>query len=180
MAKNDNAHAIRFADSLRAVGGDNEAETFAGLYPLSKSADIEKKFQWAQNVCAYLEERFDAETIIRIRKDCRCNDGSSIAKKLLKYWKASDSTEQFVEAFNQKETFAALEYIAENRIRFCYPECYCACVKRVPGSLPKTWCYCTMGNAEGIFRVVFGESARVSLIETIKSGAARCVMEVEW
>ena len=180
MAKNDNAHAVRFTDSLRVHAGENCAEEFAQMYPLSKSADIDKKFKWAQNVCSYLEENFGTEKIIEIRKDCRCNDGSSIAKKLLKYWSAADSTAQFVDAFNQKETFAFLEYMTENKIRFCYPECYCACVKRVPETLSKTWCYCTLGNAEAIFRAVFGENVTVSLIESIKSGAERCTIEVEW
>ncbi len=180
MSRNDNAHALRLAESLRTNAGESCAEKFAELHPLSKSADIDKKFMWAQDVCGFLEENFDEETIVKIRKACRCNDGSSIAKKLLKYWKAAHSTERFVDSFNLKETFAAMEYIAENKIRFCYPECYCACVKRVPEQISKAWCYCTLGNAEGIFRAVFGESAKVSLIETIKSGAARCVMEVEW
>lgn len=180
MAKNDNAHSVRLVDSLRANVGQKSAKEFEEKYPLSKSADIEKKYKWAQNVCSYLEDRFDTEKIIEIRKACRCNDGSSIAKKLLKYWKTASSTAQFVEAFNQKETFASLEYIAENKIRFCYPECYCACVKRVPKPLSKTWCYCTLGNAECIFRVVFGENVRVSLLESIKSGAEHCVIEVEW
>ncbi len=180
MAKNDNAHALRFAESLRMYAEDRYAERFAESCPLSKSADIEKKFQWAQDVCGFLEENFDTEKILEIRKDCRCNDGSSIAKKLLKYLKGSDTIEQFAEAFNQKETFAALEYISENKIRFCYPECYCACVKRVPEQLSKTWCYCTVGNAEAIFRAVFGESVTVTLIDSIKAGAERCVLEVEW
>ena len=180
MAKNDNAHAIRFAESLRTYAGVSYAEKFAELYPLSKSADIDKKFMWAQDVCSFLEENFDEETIVKIRRNCRCNDGSSTAKKLLKYWKAADSTGQFVDSFNCKETFASLEYIAENKVRFCYPACYCACVKRVPEQLSKTWCYCTLGNAEEIFRTVFGENVKVSLLETIKLGAERCVMEVEW
>ena len=180
MAKNDNAHALRIAESLRTYAGESCADEFAELHPLSKSADIDKKFMWEQDVCRFLEEYFDEETIVKIRKDCRCNDGSSIAKKLLKYWNTADNTEQFIDLFNRKETFASLEYITENKVRFSYPECYCACVKRVPGQLTKTWCYCTVGNAEAIFRAVFGESVTVTLIESIKSGAERCVLEVEW
>lgn len=180
MAKNDNAHAIRLAESLVKNAGYETAKEFEEKYPLSKSAAIEKKFEWAKNVCSYLEQNFDKDTIIKIRKECRCNDGKSIANKLLKYLNKADSIEGFVNAFNQNETFAFLEYVNDNKILFCYPECYCACVKRVPRGLSETWCYCTLGNAEGIFREVFGKSVTVTFLESIKAGADKCVMEVEW
>lgn len=180
MAKNDNAHSLRLAASLERNVGPAAAAEFEEKYPLSKSADIAKKYEWAKAACHYLEEHFDTDTIVSIRKDCRCNDGKSIAVKLLKYLKKADSIEAFVDLFNQNETFASLEYISDNRILFCYPECYCACVKRVPQGLPKTWCYCTLGNAEGIFSTVFQKDVEVTLLESIKTGADRCVIEVTW
>lgn len=85
MAKNDNAHSVRLAESLERHIGYDIAREFEDNYPLSKSADIEKKYQWAKTICNYLEEHYDTDTIIRIRKECRCNDGKSIASKLLKY-----------------------------------------------------------------------------------------------
>lgn len=92
----------------------------------------------------------------------------------------ADNIKEFVCLFNEKETFACLEYISDNKIQFCYPECYCACVKRVPQELSKTWCYCTLGNAEGIFSNVFKTDVKVTLLESIKTGADKCVIEVEW
>ena len=123
---------------------------------------------------------FDTDTIKTIRKECRCNDGKSIAGKLLKYLNKADSIKGFVDLFNQNETFAFLEYISDNKILFCYPECYCACVKRVPQELSETWCYCTLGNAEGIFSKVFKKDVKVTLLKSIKTGADQCVIEVEW
>lgn len=46
--------------------------------------------------------------------------------------------------------------------------------------MAKTWCYCTLGNAEGIFRNVFQKDVKVSLRESIKSGSDKCVIEVEF
>ena len=66
MAKNDNPHALRFI------------------------ASIEKKFEWAQNICEFLNDTYDDETIKAVRMDC-------------------------------------------------------ACVKRIDQTLPKAWCYCTLG-----------------------------------
>ncbi len=180
MAKNDNAHSVRLVESLNRTAGQDTAKEFEEKYPLSKSAGIEKKFEWAKSACGYLEEHFDTDTIIGIRKACRCNDGKSIANKLLKYLNKADSIEDFVKTFNKNETFAFMEYISDIRILFCYPQCYCACVKRVPRELSKTWCYCTLGNAEGIFSSVFNKEVKVTLLESIKSGADKCVIEVKW
>ena len=180
MPKNDNAHSIRLVESLKKNIGSELADRFEIQYPLSKSATIEKKFDWAQNACTFLEEHLEEQEIIKVRKECRCNDGKSIAKKLLKYLNKAESIEDFVREFNQNETFAALEYISENKLLFCYPECYCACVKRMPENVSRTWCYCTLGNAEGIFQEVFQKDVKVTLKDSIKTGAKQCAIEVEW
>ena len=180
MTKNDNAHSIRLVESLSRNVSCDTAREFGEKYPLSKSANIEKKFEWAKSACDYLEEHFETDTIFKIRKECRCNDGKSIANKILKYLNKAESIKDFVKAFNANETFASLEYISDNKILFCYPECYCACVKRVSQELSKTWCYCTLGNAEGIFNEVFKKEVKVTLLKSIKNGSDRCVIEVEW
>lgn len=180
LMKNDNAHALRMMDGIAQVAGAEEARKFAEALPLSKSAGVEKKYAWAQAACTYLEERFDEAEIRAIRRECRCNDGKSIAEKLLRYMKRNPCLQDFVADFNSHETFASLEYVSENRLLFCYPACYCACVKRMPGELSRTWCACTLGNAEGIFRAVFGEKVRVELLESIKTGGKRCAIQVTW
>lgn len=181
MAKNDHAHSIRLTESIKRHIGNEAAEDFAKEYPLSKSAGIDKKYEWARNTCDFLETHYDLETIITIRKECRCNDGKSIANKLLQYLNKANNIEQFVHAFNEHETFATMEYISDHHIRFSYPQCYCACIKRVPGVLSKTWCYCTLGNAESIFKEVFKQDdIKVTLLESIKTGGNKCVMAVTW
>ena len=37
-----------------------------------------------------------------------------------------------------------------------------------------------LGNAEGIFRELLKKDVKVTLLESIKSGADKCVIEVEW
>lgn len=180
MTKNDNAHSVRLTESLKRNVGAGAAGEFAAQYPLSKSANVDKKYEWARNACQYLERNFDVDTIVRIRKDCSCNDGKSIANKLSKYLRSASSIEEFVDKFNESETFAQMEYKADRHILFCYPVCYCACVKRVPQELSRTWCYCTLGNAEGIFSRVFQKDVEVTLVQSIKTGADRCIIDVKW
>lgn len=132
MPKNDNAHSIRIVNSLRSNLSSTVSKEFENKFPLSKSADIHKKHEWAENICDYIEKNFDTEMIIKIRKECMCNDGKSNARKIMKYLNKADNIKMFVEAFNKKESFAQFEYISEHKIIFCYPECYCSCVKRIP------------------------------------------------
>lgn len=180
MPKNDNAHAIRLVESLKKNNCSELAEQLECQYPLSKSASIEKKFEWAKQACSVLEDNLSEEEIINVRKACICNDGASNAKKLLKYWGKASNAKAFIEEFNQSETFASMEYISENKLLFCYPECYCGCVKRIPENLTKTWCYCTIGFAQSMFGKVFQTDVKVTLTESIKTGASRCAMLVEW
>lgn len=63
MAKNDNPHALRLLESMSKHGKDTEATEFAEATPLAKSADFNKKYEWAQNVCTFLDENFDDETV---------------------------------------------------------------------------------------------------------------------
>lgn len=180
MPKNDNAHSLRLAESLRRHIGPEDALDFEAALPLSKSADAHKKFNWAVSVCTYLEERFDPETILRIRKDCRCNDGKSIADKIALYMKKADSLRQLTEDFNTHETFASLQYLSDRHLRLCYPQCYCACIKRAPGEVTRTWCACTLGNAEAIFQCVLCQPVRATLVESIKTGGSQCVIDIQW
>ena len=180
MPKNDNAHALRLVESLKKNNCSELAEQLENQYPLSKSASIEKKFEWAKQASSFLEDNLEEETIINVRKACICNDGASKAKKLLKYLNKASDIKEFVDAFNKNENFASMEYLAENKLLFCYPECYCGCVKRIPEKLTKTWCYCTIGFAESMFGKVFQTDVKVTLKESIKTGADRCAMLVEW
>ena len=66
MAKNDNPHALRFLESMKKHDMTEAAERFAEEHPLAKSANIEKKFEWAQKVCEFLTEKFDDDTVKKI------------------------------------------------------------------------------------------------------------------
>jgi hypothetical protein len=180
MAKNDNPQLLRMVESLNTVIGNHEGHEFEKNYPLSKSANINKKFEWAKEACEYLEKNYDRDTNMRIREKCICNDGKATVNTLLKYLKETDSISEFVDRFNEKESFASLEYIHNSKLMFCYPECYCSCVKRVKEQLPETWCFCTLGYAKKVFSKVFGKEVKAELVESIKMGNQRCAVSIEW
>lgn len=176
MAKNDNAHALRFYDCLTRL--DEEAAIdFAGEHPLSKSADYRKKFDWARAQCEFLEGRFSPEAIADIRAGCHCEAGAAMAARMRGYLAKAGDMAEFARIFNEKEKSVKLEAV-EGGLLFIYPECYCACVKRVPEPISRTWCLCTLGHVRGLFSQVLGREPEVELLETVKSGGERCVVKV--
>lgn len=177
MPKNDNAHALRFYDSLAQLD-QKAAGQFAEEHPLSKSADFQKKFAWAKAQCEFLEGRFSPEEIAQVRARCRCEDGKSLAARMRGYLdKAGENLDEFAALHNAKEAYGRLE-AAEDGLLLIYPQCYCSCVKRVEEPISKTWCLCTLGHAKSLFSAVFGKSVEAELLETVKSGGARCVIKV--
>ncbi|HKM34302.1 MAG TPA: DUF6144 family protein [Lachnospiraceae bacterium] len=177
---NKNPHLIRMTDNIRKVAGEEKAKEFEENYPLSQSANIQKKYEWAKKACEFLEENCDDDTIREIREGCICFDGKSVATKMIQYKDKTQDIAAFAKMFNEKESFATIEWISEHELLYCYPECYCSCVKRVPETLPKTWCYCTQGYAKALFRQVFGKEVEAELLESVKSGDSRCAVKIRW
>lgn len=176
MPKNDNAHAIRFYNSLAELDEEAAIE-FAERHPLSKSAGYEKKFAWAQEQCAFLEERFPPEDIEAVRARCHCEDGKAIAARMRGYLAKTGNLSEFAQLHNQKETYGRIEAV-EGGLALIYPQCYCSCVKRVDAPISRTWCLCTLGHAREMFSAVFGKPVEVQLLETVKTGGERCVIKV--
>ncbi len=176
MAKNDNTHAIKFYESLSKLD-ENAAEEFANEHPLSKSADYKKKFAWAKAQCEFLEERFSPEDAAAVRARCHCEAGSAMARRMRGYLEKAADLSEFARVFNEREKYVTLD-VVEGGLLFIYPECYCACVKRTPEPISRTWCLCTLGHIRGLMSQVLGREPEVELLETIKSGGERCVVKV--
>jgi hypothetical protein len=59
-----------------------------------------------------------------------------------------------------------------------YPQCYCSCVKRVEKTLPKPWCYCTLGYTRRMFGHILGREVTVELLQSVKTGGSVCRIKV--
>lgn len=183
MTNNDNAQAIRMVNAIKDLVGEQEAKEFEQKFSLAKTASVKKKFKWAEDVCNYLNESYDDNTIHKIRENCCCNSGNTTAKNMRSCLKKAGSIEEFVDLFNGPDgqnREGWLEYINENSVLMCYSRCMCGCVRHVENLLPKTWCYCSIRYAKNVFSQVFGEGVSVQLIETVKTGAPKCTFRIEW
>ncbi|MFQ9516652.1 MAG: hypothetical protein ACLRZ9_12620 [Eubacterium sp.] len=64
MAKNDNANSIRMIESLSKNVETNAADEFEKNYVLSKSASIDKKYEWAKNTYQNIKFYFAIHNVI--------------------------------------------------------------------------------------------------------------------
>ena len=177
MTKADNPHSVRLYDSIRKHADEETAEKITHKMPLSKSADIEKKFAWAESICADLESTFDEDTIREIRMECACGPTMGKRAKLKRIFQASSDLDDFVANVNKLNPGFTLEY-AEDMLFLIYPCCYCPCVKRIDKPISKTWCYCTLGYTQKLFEHILDCKVDVALIESVKAGGDLCKIQI--
>ena len=176
MPKNDNPQALRFLASMAKHGEQAAGERFAEEHPLGKSADISKRSAWAKALCGYLNDRYDEETVKAIRMDCACGP-YAINGKLKALYEKSDGPADFVKKVNELEPGFSLEYDGTSYY-VVYPQCYCSCVKRTDGQLPKAWCYCTLGYSRRMFETILGKETEGELLSSIKAGDTVCRIRI--
>ncbi len=176
MPKNDNPQALRFLASMAKHGEQEAGERFAEEHPLGKSADISKRSAWAKALCGYLNDRYDEETVKAIRMDCACGP-YAINGKLKALYEKSDGPADFVKKVNELDPGFSLEYDGTSYY-VVYPQCYCSCVKRTDGQLPKAWCYCTLGYSRRMFETILGKETEGELLSSIKAGDTVCRIRI--
>lgn len=177
MPKSDNPHFVRIYNGLKKYAGEETAERIIGQFPLSKSAEADKKHIWAENVCAALRKEFDDETIKEIRMDCACGPETGKINTLKKIYTSAGSLEEFAEKADEKTPGA--DFWTEGGALFLsYPTCYCSCVKRVDKLIDEAWCYCTLGYTKKMFDTILDYEVAVQLLESVKTGGAKCVMKI--
>lgn len=172
-------HAQRLDSALRTHAGDDFADALLRGHPLSVSATPERKFRWAIGICDALTS-LPPETARAIRRDCRCNDGRTMANQIAACIRKAGGLAEGCRLFTQTNPYAFLEYVADDELVFGYHACVCSCVKRSGGTLPRLWCECSCGYALAMFRQVFpGREVQLRLTGSVRGGDGRCEMWVQ-
>lgn len=177
MSKSDNPHSVRLYNSLSKHVNEQTAAKIADKNVLTKSANIDKKFAWAESICADLHDEFDDETVKIIRMDCSCGPEMGKINKLKKLFQSSACLAEFVTKVNKSNQGFTLHNEAEI-LFLIYPQCYCSCVKRVNKPLSEAWCYCTLGYTKKMFENIFERYVNVELIESVKTGGSKCMIKI--
>lgn len=177
MPRSDHPHVLRLYSSLAEHAGAQAAERFAAGFPLSKSADFAKKFDWAQAVCAELEREFPGEQVRQIRMDCACGPERGKISRLKKEYEKSQDMAEFAARASQLELGFAIAW-EDGSLYLLYPRCYCSCVKRVEQPVPRSWCDCSLGYAKRMFEAILDRLVQAELIESVKTGGKRCRIRI--
>ena len=175
-----NKQALRLFESLKENISQKEADAFLVVLPLSQSADFKRKFKWAEDVCTYLENTYTDEEIRKIRMGCSCSPSENELVQAKRILADSPDMDTFVANYNKAYAGSRTIWHENGKLYFSYPRCYCSCVKRVSKTLPKTWCLCTLGYTKKLFDYVLDTDIAVELLESIKLGNNRCVIEIEY
>lgn len=131
---------------------------------------------WVKNTMQRLEERFDAETIKKIRTNCQCGYAMDEKLALVKELMAtSKNLEEF--GNNEKAKTAGLYYLnGELFLQFLF--CPCPMLADVEKLESKTWCLCTTGYSKVLFEKAFGCEVDVELLKSVKMGDEICLMKI--
>lgn len=178
MPKMTNVQGIRIQEQIEQQIGAAAAEEFAVTLPLSSSADYKRKFQWAKEVCNYLESKYTPEQIEKLRMSCHCTVNTSVRETLHRLYRTTNNLDEFCEAFGKNNNNAFSIWHEDQALFMSYPTCYCSCVKRVNETLSPTWCQCTVGYTKSMFDYVLERDTKVELLESIKMGDSRCVIKI--
>jgi len=179
MSINDNPHASRLYESVLKHSGKRAADKIANQFPLSKDADVDEIFTWAESICADLENEFSDDMVKKIRMDCICGPDMGTLNSFKKTYQTSTNLEEFVLNFNKQNQGITIEN-SNNALYLIYPQCYCSCVNQIDKSISKTWCFCTLGYTKKMFEYILDRNVDVSLIESVKTGSSICKIKVTY
>ncbi|HOX74473.1 MAG TPA: DUF6144 family protein [Bacteroidales bacterium] len=109
---------------------------------------------WVKNTMKRLDEKFDAETVKKIRMNCQCGYGMdeklALVEELIS---TSSSLEEF--GNNEKAIAAGLSF-SNGELFLMFPFCPCPMLAEVERLETKTWCQCTTGYSKVLFEKAFG------------------------
>lgn len=182
--------------SLMENGYGDIANNIAQKMKLSLDADVEQREKWMNCALGELERCMDDSAIKKVRKGCVCSlrvetripgykeiyDRTNTRKEQYrKLYTASSSLEEFVAEVKKIEDEPgkpSIELINGKLYKYFY---YCPCpfLKDSMSIVPRSWCYCTLGNSEDTFSYAFNKEVHGNLLESIKLGNHRCAIEIE-
>ena len=177
MTNHEEPNLIRLMESMEKHGQKEAGEVFSKENPIEESADIKGKVEWAKKACAFLDDNFEDETVKAIRMDCACGPQIEWIQSVKDAYDASTGPEDFVEKTNALNLGYWLEYDGTS-FYLMYPQCYCDFVNQVEDTLPKAWCYCTLGYTKKMFAYVLGKEVEVELIKSVKMGDKECRIKI--
>ena len=143
-----------------------------------------EKAAWWRGAIERLEKEVGKETAIKIMESCgRKCCGGTYRKLAEKYWKESESVEDFLDKLNNYVWHGQVVGIGggglklkdERTIIGGYDRCYCGQVKQTKEPFPTDiYCRCSARWFKQFFESALGREVEVDILQSIITGADSC------
>lgn len=170
----------RIAVGLRAVCPAAADKIIAECADMPLGADQKEQGKWVKTLVERMDGALDEETRARVMQSCgrQCIPSHVISEAARAYAESRD-IDDFLARLNEMGIDGGNLTREGNTIYVRYGECYCGIVNRVGERISRTYCNCSVGWNKALFEAVFQRSVEVNLVESVISGAKRCLLEVK-
>lgn len=159
-----------------AVKAESDIDTAKEIVYNSELANGEDNATWVKSTMSRLENKFDSDTVKRIRMNCQCGYGMDEKVTLVKeLMSSSTNMEEF--ASSDKAKGAGL-FCEDGELYLQFFFCPCPMLAEVDKLETYTWCQCTTGYSKVLFEKAFGCEVDVELLKSIKTGDDICLMKI--
>lgn len=142
----------------------------------AEAAISEDNPAWVKATMERLEQQFDQDTVVQIRRNCQCGYGMDEKLALLnELLVISTSLEEFG---NHEKANAAGLFCDKGELYLQFPFCPCPMLEGVDRLESDTWCQCTTGYSKVLFEKAFLCQVEVELLKSIKMGDDKCLMKI--
>lgn len=146
------------------------------VYGNNRTAETESDSEWVKSVMGRLENKFEFQTIKKIRMNCQCGYGMDEKAALVKELMAdAKNLEEFTSSEKAK---AAGLFCKDGELFLQFNYCPCPMLADVDRLENNTWCQCTAGYSKVLFEKAFACDADVDLLKSIKMGDDVCLMKI--
>jgi predicted hydrocarbon binding protein len=143
----------------------------------SPTLETDSKFLavWVQSfmetIDSTLDEKERIDLMVRNGRACAGRSAVKLAKE------HAGNLDSFLAWFNEQlgEDSATRE---DDTIRFTWSSCECPIVKNGPDRLSDTYCHCSRGWFHEVLETVTGKPVHVEVLEAVKRGDDRCLIQV--
>ena len=128
--------------------------------------------RWIVDLVNSLDEHLDEETRQRVMESCGRSCARSGPVRVARQHAGDlDGWLGILVKWHSGE-----EYVQRDgsRITVLCQECVCPVVKDIEGTLPDTYCNCSLGWMKETFETVVGEPVDVTLVESVVRGGQMC------
>ena len=170
----------RLYESIKSVVSEDVAENIINEIPITIGSSPEVRAEWVEKMSALLEEKFEMDTIKKIRQGCYCNENGKLeesANELRKLYVSLDCDIcKFVEVINES---GAGWYFEGDYLYVTMVSCPCPMLEKSKIVNSLTWCHCSAGYAKKFWEIVFDVPVEAEIVHSMRQEFDECLVRLE-